>query len=638
MKSPDMDTDITVWCSAGKPSSVEGVVCKWDGHGGKGQVHSLLDYAEENGERLRRKYLAWIHEIGESRIDGKRLIDRLVLKNGMSYWWMTPLVEKCPDISPITDAIRLLALEEIIMQHHPVRIRLVDGERWLNRVIGGLSERMGIPYEWERLTKKRHLPAVTRRFYRRLFRATPQPLQAMVSLTRYIWRRWPLRKTDNTGWLNGDRSLFICSYFFNVAPEMAREGLFYSRYWEGLDRLLEDLDLHGNWLQLYYRHDAVPDTGVAMEWVQGFNRTSGKEGFHTFLDSYLGLRIIYRVIRNWLKLALISVRIRKGAREAFRPEGSNLSLWPLMRGEWLKTMRGPIAIRNLLWIELFQEALSNIPHQGRGLYLFEGYAWERALIHNWRRQGHGELIGVAHATIRFWDLRNFNDTRTIRSAGPHPMPQPDYLALNGRVAVDAYLDMGYPREAIVECEALRYHSLNDYIGRSRSHECKGEKLKVLILGDYNKSATIKMIHLLEAAASQVQIPVTYTVKPHPNYPVNPELFPSLDLDVVTEPLGEILNDYDIAYASNTTSAALDAYVAGLPVVVMLDDTTLNFSPLRGCQGVSFAGKAEDLARSLSTASRGTEGGSDEKEYFFLEPALPRWRRLLENEKFRVSKK
>ncbi len=66
----------------------------WNDHEETDSVHSLPVYVEKHSNRLRDKYLAWIHDLGESQISGKRLIDHLALEEGLSYWWMTLLVEK----------------------------------------------------------------------------------------------------------------------------------------------------------------------------------------------------------------------------------------------------------------------------------------------------------------------------------------------------------------------------------------------------------------------------------------------------------------------------------------------------------------------------------------------------------------
>jgi surface carbohydrate biosynthesis protein (TIGR04326 family) len=208
------------------------------------------------------------------------------------------------------------------------------------------------------------------------------------------------------------------------------------------------------------------------------------------------------------------------------------------------------------------------------------------------------------------------------------MPQADLIALNGRLAVDAYLKLGYPKERIVECEALRYGYLSDIRARQMPSKIKEGKIRVLILGDYKASGTIKMLQLLEASVSYMPSPATYSMKPHPNYLVASADYPSLYLKVVMEPLDEIMHEYDVAYSSNMTSGAVDAYLAGLPVVVMLEEAELNFSPLRGQSGVHFVSTPQQLASALQTGGQRQVKFRDHNEFFFLDPVLSRWQRLL----------
>lgn len=617
---------ITVWDCSADPPQDSGEVYRWNGYVEKDPVHSLLRYVEAHDEHLRRRYIAWIHDLGESRIQGKRLVDVLALEDGLSYWWMTLFVEKSPWKSPsIIDAIRLLALEEIVVQEKPQKFRLVSANRNLHEALRGWCRDLGIPYEWQRLPEKPLWPWGLRRLYH----ALPASVQALAQLGRYLWERWPLRRAERSGWFPGDRSLFVCSYFVHMVTEEAAEGHFHSRYWEDLHGLMGRLELAGNWLQHYYPHDAVPNSGVALEWVRRFNQKRREEGFHTFLDAYLSWRVVERVLDQWLKLNLLSRRLGD-IEQAFRLQGSKLSLWPLMRGDWHASMRGPVAILNLLWIELFGEALRDLPHQKKGLYLCENQGWERALIHAWRKHGHGQLIAVAHGTNRrFWDLRYFTDSRTVRSSDPHSMPQPDLVALNGKAAIDDYLQADYPKEAIVECEALRYSYLHDLQTRHPGRKEKSAGIHVLVLGDYRPSSTRKMLQLLEAAVRQMPVPATYTMKPHPALMINAAGYPSLHLEVVKNALGEILGDFDVVYSSNLTSAGIDAYLAGLPVVVMLEETELNLSPLRGQPGVRFVSTPEELGEALQTAGQGSAATPNRNEFFFLDPELPRWREVLQ---------
>lgn len=615
---------LTLWDSGSDPSRVSGLVYRWNGYAENDSTQCLLTYVEAHGERLRRTYLAWIHDQGECRIDGKRLIDHLALDDGLSYWWLTLFAEKSPWKSPsITDAIRLLALEEILLQERPCTFRLVSANRCLHEVLSALCQNLGIGYEWERISA----PPRRRLSLRGIYRALPPLVSACIRLSHHVLTRWPFRQAEKSGWSDGGKSLFVCSFLYNVDSKLAREGQFHSRLWEGLPRLMAQGGVSGNWLHLYIPHAAVSSPRVAMDWVQRFNQQRQEQGFHAFLDAYLSWPIVWRVCKHWVRLSVASWRLR-GMKYGFRPEGSQLSLWPLLREDWRDSMRGSAAISNLLWIELFDRALRDLPHQDKGLYLCENQPWERALIHAWRKHGHGQLIAVAHSTVRFWDLRYFADPRTVRSSAPYSMPQPDLTALNGKAAVEAYLAADYPKEAIAECEALRYGYLSDLPSRHSSRDVKEGPIRVLILGDYMASGTIKMLQLLEAAVPRISVPATYTVKPHPNYVVKAADYPSLHLSVVMDPLGDVMHSFDVAYSSNMTSAAVDAYLAGLPVVVMLDEVALNFSPLRGLPDVPFVGSAAELAEALQRMSRGLAWRPDCGEFFFLDPELPRWTRIL----------
>jgi surface carbohydrate biosynthesis protein (TIGR04326 family) len=615
---------LTLWDSPAEPSDIEGKVCRWNGYVQTDQTCSLLGHVESHGERLRQKYLAWIHDLAECRIADRRVVDHLALGEDLSYWWMTLLAEKNPWKSPsINDAVRLLALEEIVADQKPSRLRLVSADYRLNEVASDFCRNLNIAYEWRRLERKPLWHWTLADIYRTL----PQPVQALISLGRRLAGRWSLRGADKSGWIGGDRALLFCSYFVHLDKALCEKGEFYSRQWEGIPKLLQDEGFGTNWIQHYLPSSAVPNTRVAKEWVRSFNRKGAEIAFHSFLDTYLSPHIVFRVLYRWIGLNIVHWRLR-GIRSAFRPRGSSLSFWPVMHRDWHGSLCGAVAMSNLLWIELFGAALADLPRQQRGLYLCEGQSWERAFIHAWRKNDHGRLIGVAHSTVRFWDLRYFEDPRTVRSADPLRQPQPDLVALNGKAAIDALSHAGYPKEKMAECEAVRYAYLNDLRAAPAQQRARDATIKVLILGDITSESTTKLLRLLEGAVGQLPTQPAFTVKPHPNCMVNAQDYPSLSLTVVTNALAEILLDFDIAYASSSTSAAVDAYLAGLPVVVMLDGAELNLSPLRARPGVRFVSTSGELAASLQTKGEGWFEERDRADFFFLDPKLPRWRKLL----------
>lgn len=136
------------------------------------------------------------------------------------------------------------------------------------------------------------------------------------------------------------------------------------------------------------------------------------------------------------------------------------------------------------------------------------------------------------------------------------------------------------------------------------------------------------MRLLEKAVQFLPADTVIIVKPHPACPVRPADYPDLKLEVTMDAVSKLLADCDVAYSSSTTSAAVDAYCAGVPVVSVLDPNTLNMSPLRGREGVLFASTPKELAEALVTATSYTHPVPGQRDFFTLDTELPRWRKLL----------
>jgi surface carbohydrate biosynthesis protein (TIGR04326 family) len=592
---------------------------------------SVPRYLEEHADRLKKRYLAFIHDLGSYRVAGRRVIDHLDAGDGFSFWWMTLLAEKSPFKSPrIYDCLRLLALEEILLADRPESVTLASSDQALVQAILCLCRNMGIPFRSER-------PRATdkeRTALRAVYDTLPSWLQGLLSL-RYVLRRWPLRRVGEPRWYSAANDFFICSYFIHLDQARCAQGNFYSRQWEGLPEFLHGNGRNINWIHLFMVSEVVPATKTGISWVKGFNQDATSQGLHIFLESYLTLLRVARALRLWLWLVRVKLRLRN-IRSAFNVSGSNVWLWPVLEGDWHSSLDGPVAISNCLAVTLFDDALAAMPRQHQGLYLYENQAWEKALLRAWRRHGHGKIIGVQHATVPYWHLYYFDDPRSLRPDGNCPLPLPDVLAVNGVVAWEAFAGGGYPKEKLMAVEALRYLYLHKMAGDARlesgeSGRQRGpELLRVLVVGDMIPASMDSLLRLLQDAVRQLSSGYEFTLKPHPAYAVDLSRFPDLAIAWTNESLSQVLGDYDVVLSANSTSAAVDAYVAQLPVIVALDGRSLNLSPLRGQPGASFISTSQELAQALESVAGGL--GTDacsHKDFFFLSPDLRRWKRMLE---------
>jgi surface carbohydrate biosynthesis protein (TIGR04326 family) len=617
-----------VWDAEGLPPEGDWTVLLWRSFAESAcqSAVSIPKLVEDNADVLKARYLAWIYDLGEKQVDGRRLVDRLELRPGFSYWWMTLIAEKCNYAhSPhITDAIRLMAFDAWATDRTFGHVVLASSNQPLAECMRLWCARLGVGFNWRRKSKQSaHFSLV-----RRAYEASPHALQAIAKFILYYVDRWPLRGVGLKEWRQTNGQVTFFSGLFNLVPNATNEGRFESRNWSSLPAELQKNGLKTNWLHIYLKDPLHPTAGIAAQKIGQFNRTGSGEQVHVALDSFLSVRVGFKSLCDWLRLARLGKRLEP-AISAVTSNG--LSLWPLYANEWYESMVGPRSIINALYLNLFETATKTAPVQQVGIYLYEQQPWELALIYAWKASGHDRLIGAQHTTMLYWDLRYFYDPRSYKRTGGNDLPMPHKVAVNGPATLNACLQAGYPEEDLVEVEALRYLHLNEAkveAGTVSARVPTKHVLRLLVLGDYLVSNTQRQMNLLVQAAPSLPASTIITVKPHPGCPIHlADGYPSFSMTVTMEPIAKLLAECDVAYSSAVTSAAVDAYCAGVPIVSVLDPNTLNLSPLRGCAGVLFASTPEELVTALTFAATAPRTPGNRQEFFTLDPQLPRWRKL-----------
>ena len=587
-------------------------------------VVSIPSLIEENADVLRKRYLAWIYELGEFQVQGRSLVNHLQLHPGVSYWWMTLLAEKCNFAkSPqIDDAIRLMVFTDWATGRSISTITLASANPALAKCVELLCSKLGMTFKWQRQPKR----TVRVSWVRRVYQSLPLTLQALAALTKYSVDHFPLIGVGLKEWQQTNGQITFVSYFLNLVPDAAKAGRYESRYWAHLPNNLRTEGCITNWLHLYVEDPFSPSAIDAADTISRFNNAGQGKQIHTTLETFLTFPVILKTLRDWRRLARIGRRLQRSI-SATSSEG--LVIWPLFSEDWRQSTGGVTAIKNVLYFNLFESAIRFLPKQRVGVYLQENQGWELGLIQAWKAAGQRRLIGCPHSTVRFWDLRYFFDPRSYNRVGNNPLPLPNHIAINGKAATEAYLVGGYPEDDLVQVEALRFLHLDSACAQlkqdfSESKQC----LRLLVLGDYLLRNTRLQMRLLEQASKSFPMGMVITVKPHPACPIRASDYPGLRLTVVMEPIEELLAECDLAYASSVTSAAVDAYCAGVPVVSVLDPNTLNLSPLRGCVGAFSVSTPEELVHVLTSAMSTFRSAETKPPFFTIDSTLPRWRKLL----------
>jgi surface carbohydrate biosynthesis protein (TIGR04326 family) len=596
----------------------------WNGYKSSKQQQSLPSLLEKNSDKLKDKFLSAIHEI-ISEFNQKNIHTKGTTESQSFLVWMSLLIEKSRyKSSMIFKILRLLTLVEELGKNNFETVHYVGAEPSLADALKRLCAKRKLIFVWERTRRKKKNSLL-----RSLWATLPNTIKSMMFLLRYIWKHWQLKKVGEPTWFDSPDAVFLFSYFIHLDRKSCEAGSFYSKQWEVLPETLRKSEKPLNWMHLFLFSPVVPDTATGNRWLRKFNQNPHEQGVHAFLDTFLGWDVLCRVLWDWLRIQLCYLWLSPKIERAMysHPQGW---LWPVLRRDWHDSMTGVTAMKNLLWIHLFDKAMAAIPYQRLGLYLCENQGWERAFIHAWRKHGHGRLIGVAHSTIRYWDLRYFNAKESANLSIFCNLPQPDLIAVNGPLAWQNLKQAGQPMERYFKVEALRYLYLNEMSSQSHYSAIKEQREKegLLLLGDFELGNTHRMLLEFKQAFPSLNDRYDFWVKPHPANRIELEQYPWLNAQLTESTLADILPQIKLVIASVFTVAELEAFCAGVSVINYLDPCDLNFSNLRGIKGAEFVSSASELIEAVERIESGDWVPGKPEDFFWLDPDLPRWKRLL----------
>lgn len=236
-RNADREHTLLVWDAEGSPPVGNWITVLWSRFGGTNDpdIISIPTLVEEQADTLRARYLAWIHELGETHIHGKRLTDCLELRPGFSYWWMTLLAEKSYGKSTrLYDAVRLLALEDLIQIRHSRRITLASSDQALATAFRMWCRSADMGFEW-RQSEQNGSRIPLKRF---IFRLLPYMAQSAVWLPRYAWQRWPLKHKCKSLNTSAKAEITIVDYLVHLDRSALTTGRFASNYWTELIGML----------------------------------------------------------------------------------------------------------------------------------------------------------------------------------------------------------------------------------------------------------------------------------------------------------------------------------------------------------------------------------------------------------------
>jgi len=601
-------------CDSPKVSSLDTVVY-WSKYTNEPGVVSVPFLLKKHSKEIKKQYLSWIHELGESKIKGKTIIEHLKLRDDFSFWWLTLFTEKCnfEKSTHIDQVLKVMAFNIWLNENHVLSISLSTNEKELNYIIKNLCKQKNIIFK----SLLNNLDV----FFS--FKLVPG-FRFIISsfwLFKYLIKNFKFLVYKRAK-LSPFESITFFSYFINLNKECLKMGEYRSHYWGSLpDSIIND-NIKSNWIHFFVGSGFSSSLKDSEKNIKILNSNNQR---HYLFESFIDLDVFLFSIFEWLKLFGKYWNVRRGIKSNLP---LSLDFWPYFKIDLIESIFGVSAIDNLLRLNTFNKISNFIPNQNLGIYLQENQGWEISLAYSWKKAGNINLIGFPHSTVRYWDLRYFHDSRNFNRNTTLPLPLPNYVACSGPVIKDIYTKMGYPLESLIEVEALRYLKFANSIEKTKVITNELKSYDLLVLGDYKIENTVELLTTLYRTIPLLNRHFNIIFKPHPACLVDTIDVAGVKIDTSFESIEKLLPLSHIALTGSATSASVDAYLYGNKVISVYNGKTADFSPFYDISGIDFISNEAELAFILNNMKFNTMGNVNKNVFFYLDNNLPKWKKMI----------
>jgi len=578
-------------------------------------VVSLPAFIEENDKVVRERVLKYLVTIKNAEIKNKTTFQHLTLASGYSYWWSTLIaLKRWRNSGNIPFACKIVALEMLMELHN---IRSINVESDEPELRSRILECIRRPEPSKILSYFLGLKSLMIDLGCFLFHL----VRALGSFAHYLYETRKVPKIENQSSLS-KQMLFID--FYN-ASEPTNQGhqVITSTYWGGLPQWLQNNStVQPDWLHNFPENIDNRKIRTATNTLK--NRSDENFGSHSLLLFKPTRETIIESTRSYILLIKKFWTLRAISKVKYEHSlGTNL--WPLFKGEWRESLIGSTAIRHCLLIASVERFVRLMPKYEQIVYLMENQPWESPFIYSCTKHGQGRLFGVAHSTVRFWDLRYFQhqDEHSVNSEADHPSPH--IIVVNGSEAKSLLQDNRWLTDnQIVVAEALRYGYLST-LTRTRTIG-KSDLPHLVVLGDFLPSANTFLLTKLHESQKFTTTKFRMSLRSHPICKFNSDETRSFNDSITDVDLKTLLESADVVLTTANSSSAAESVSLGIPTILMVDPESLNYSPFRKTELAQFVTTAEELSSALIGFNDLVS--SQIPDFFCLDDDYPRWRNLL----------
>lgn len=409
------------------------------------------------------------------------------------------------------------------------------------------------------------------------------------------------------------------SYFPYVDRAAAAEGRFVNRYAAPLQELFEKRGVSVAWLGLFVFIDgwSFRDAVALARRFRGSGTDIG------LLDAYVSPRLLARVLADFWRVSRQAARIERQLGPALGrglvPAGADV----VAKALWRRAFNGLDLVRSLIYFRVFERVVAETPTPGRTLYFAEFQTWEQGFNASARRAG-WQTIAFQHTVV---SRNHYFYARSAREVQPGQMPLPSVVAAGGELPAETFRARGLRTIVVESVRQLHVRGALDHPDRAARDP------GLLIVGSIDRREMRAML-TLAAAAFPADARQPLRIKAHPSMPAEP-LISELGIDPARfEVVGGTVAEWLRRATSvlvGSSAVAVEALAFGCDVIVPAFASAPRLTPLAGWeQFYRQVYSPEDLAATVGgPAPAPEEARRFVERYWALDPALPRWIRLLE---------
>lgn len=557
-----------------------------------GDYISLLNFIDNNQQRIKKKYIAFINSINFKKEDLN-----LDYKNNFNIWQTSILKELSFYKSEyINDILKIFALKVLMNDLVFEEIEVSNISLEAAQSIEKYFIEHKIKYNFKTI-KKNKKPSI----FLLIWNNIHHYIKLILSSGYHFYSNFTLitRRPIKTDLKKNKVLLF--GYLTHLKTETFSQNRYSSNIWGKLPEILENNNVDFHFMDIYVKTKEIDNSKEAYNLINKLNKN---KNCHSLIFSHLSIMDYLKTMLEFINLQFRFMKISQIFKYKMNHEG--IDLYKFYKKDISKSFNGFGLFENLIWNAAFKNYFSKIKEPINVIYIQENQPWEFILLNNFRMYNKGKIFSLQNSIIRNWDLRYYNKFSDSNC-------KPDNFIVNSKIAFDTFISYGYSKKKIIKLESLRYSKYKDIYFNSKKN-----KNSVLLLGDYQINETKNMLNRVIPYLSENGYTIGF--KPHPAKTSNFNILLKHNIKIE---VGEISNliDYQNFIVPSDSASSVDIFLLGRKPIIFTSENNLNNNPLSNQKDILNSSDKKEILKYLEYSQNKTTTSQD---IFYLDNNFKRW--------------